>query len=238
VTDSLGRIDASLAKQIIGDLFKAEESAIGYTQFKDKKGTIVTGTVQNFDKKGILINLGAVEAFLPRSECLKREKFRRNESIEALLKDISFENGRLKMILSRSSPEMVMAIIREEVSDVLSGDIQIVSCIRAAGEKTKVVVQSESGQNPVAACIGMRGHTVQKIMQRLGGERIDFIKYTDDLAQLLSGLLGQVNIRHVSEDDREIKCDVLREDLGKAIGKDGVNVRLASTMLGKRVIVA
>lgn len=237
VTTNLGRIDAGMAKNIINDLFKTEESSVAYAQFKDKKGTIVSGVVQNFDKKGVLVSLGPVEAFLPRSECVKTERFRRNQPIEALLKEVSLDGGRLKMILSRNSPEFVIEVIKEEVDDVRTGDIEILSCVRASGEKTKVVVHSET-TNPVSACIGMKGYKIQKIMQRLGGERVDISKYSDDLTQLLSGLLSQVKIRHVTETDREIKCDVLTEDLGKAIGKDGVNVRLASVILGKKVLVS
>lgn len=237
VTTELGRVDASLAKQVIGELFKAEESSIGYEQFKNQKGTIVSGMVQNVDKRGILVTLGAVEAYLPKSEMVKNERFHRNQPIEALLKDVSFDKGQLKMTLSRNSPQFVMEVIRQEVDEVRSGEVEIVSCVRSAGEKTKVVLDSETIQNPVAAAIGMRGHKIQKIMQRLGGERVDMCKYSDDLSVLLSGLLSQVKVRHVSETDTEIRCDVLQEDLGKAIGKEGINVRLASVILGKKVTV-
>ena len=238
ITDNLGRVDATFAKQIIGDLFKVEESAVGFKQFKDKKGTIISGTVQNFDKKGTLVSFGAVEGFLPRAEMLRGEKFRRNDPIEVLLEDVSLENGRLKMQLSRTSSEFVVELLKEEIDEVRSGEIEIVSCIRAPREKTKVVIQSSSMSNPVAACIGSQGIKIKKVMARMGGERVDFSKYSDDLLELMSGLFAPAKIRHVEETDREIKLDVLSEDLGKAIGKDGVNIRLATVMLGKKITVS
>jgi N utilization substance protein A len=227
VSTDLGRIEANLAKQAISEVIKHAESLAAYNQFKDLKGKIVSGVVQTADKKGALILLGVAEGYLPRSEMIFQERVNKGQTYEFLLKEIELsDKGQLKLILSRSSPMFVVAALREEVPEILNGEVELVSCVRDAGKKTKVVVDTDfTSVNPASVCIGSGGTRIQKVMQRIGGERVDIVAYSDDLPKFLQGLLSGVNIRHV------------KEDFARAIGRDGINVKLASQILGKKVVL-
>ena len=237
VKAQLGRIGASIGKSALNEVIKAEEATIGFEQYSKMKGKVVTGTVQNSDKKGVLVNLGVVEAYIPRTDLMPRDKFRRNNTVEALLKDISIEKGQLKITLSRTAPNFVLQLLKEEVPEIDQGVVELVAVVREPGVRAKVVVDTEEQLNAAALCIGTRGHKIQKVMERLGGERVDVIQYSDDLPEFLSGLLSGVNIRHITESDTEIKGEVLQEDFAKAIGREGINVRLAGKILGRKVTI-
>lgn len=241
ITAKMGRIEANLAKQAISDVIKNAESMIAYSEYKDKKGKIVSTTVQNADRRGAYVLLGSVEVFVPRSELLHTDHLKRNQICEFLLKEIDItENGRVKIQLSRTSQLFVLEALKEEVPEIEQGDIEIVACAREPGVKTKIVVDNadpESKNNPVSSCIGMKGYRIQNLMRRIGGERIDVVGYTDDLPLFLQGLLSGVKVRHVKEENNEYHGEVLKEDFAKAIGKEGVNVRLASRIMGKKIVI-
>lgn len=241
VSATLGRIQANIAKQAIMEVIKNAEAMKAFSANKDKKGRVVSTVVQTVHKKGVLVILGSTEVEVPKSELVLKEALHRGQHLDMYVKDISInENGKLNIALSRAHPMLVYAIMKEEVSDIDEGIIEILAVAREPGQKTKVVVDSDdTSVKSVAACIGFKGERIQRVMQRMGGERVDVVQYSDDEKTFLKNLLSSVDLKSVEVLDNEFKVDVLnKQDLAKAIGREGVNVKLASKITGKKITVA
>lgn len=233
-TEFLGRIAAQSAKQVmIQKIREAERDAL-FDEFVQEKGAIYTGAVQRAEGGIVTINLGKVEALLPRSEQMPGESFRPGERVRAVLLDVRKSGQRVKIILSRTHPDFVRRLFEQEIPEIAEHIIEIRSISREAGYRTKVAVSSiDSKVDCVGACVGVRGSRIKNILDELGGERIDIVRYNESLQVMIPNALAPAAIEEVQIYPRMGRAIVLvREDqLSLAIGKRGQNVRLASKLV-------
>ena len=237
--ENLGRIDANIAKQVMMDCIQRAENEKAYQDYLPFKGKVVSGTVQTMDFKGAVVNLGKIDARIAKNELVRSETLRRGQQIDCLLEDLTYDEvkGKTTLILSRSSPDLVVALFMEEVPELEDGTVRVRDCVREAGNKTKICVDTQDRINPVATLIGSQGYKIEKVRHRLGGERIDVVEYTENKVNYLQALLSGVRIKNVEQTETEISCEVEKEDLAKAIGKSGVNIRLAEQAMGCKIVV-
>jgi N utilization substance protein A len=238
VSAEFGRIDVAKAKGVILEEIGKAEAEVAFNQFSPFKGKLVAGTVQRADFGGILVNLGKTEAFIPKVEQNPKEFLKRGQNIEAVLVDITMEKNRCKITLSRKSPELVVAAFREQVPEIEDGNITVVDCVREAGVKTKMIVDTQERYNPVAVCIGTAGYRIQKVQYQIGGERVDVVQYTRNEEEFTKNLLGAKRIYGFTSSDEEVTCQVEKEEVGRVVGQAGANIKLASKALGKRIKVS
>ena len=230
-----GRIGAQTAKQvIIQKIREAERDAI-HDEFEEQIGLMVSGVVSRFEGATATVTLGATEAILPRSEQIPGETFHPNERIRATIFEVRKVGSRVKIILSRIRPQLVQRLFEQEIPDVADGVIEIRAISREPGYRSKVaVISSDARVDCVGACVGVRGRFIKNIVEELGGERIDIVRWSDDLQVLVPNALQPAEV------DEVILCQMLgrgivlvREDqLSLAIGRRGQNVRLASKLCG------
>lgn len=238
ITGSLGRVDASFAKTVVNELVVRTEHEQFYNKYKDKQGGIMQGVIQKVDKRGALVSFEKIDVIIPHAFLVPFEKLKVKHEYSFYLESISMDKGQVKMILDRRSPHLIIALLKEEIPEIEDGTVVVESCIREAGIKTKVVISTEERMNPISVCIGTRGYRIEKVRQKLGTkERIDFIKYSDSLTELVSGFLSGVKVKSVEETDTEIKVMIYQDDFERARGFKDVNLRLASASLAKKVVL-
>ena len=230
-----GRIGAQTAKQvIIQKIREAERDAI-HDEFEEQIGQMVSGVVTRFEGAMATVQLGANEAILPRSEQIPGEAYHPNERIRATIFEVRKVGSRVKIILSRIRPQLVQRLFEQEIPEIADGVIEIRAIAREPGYRSKVaVISSDNRIDCVGACVGVRGNRIKNIVEELGGERIDIVRWNDDLQVLVPNALQPAEV------DEVILCQMLgrgivlvREDqLSLAIGRRGQNVRLASKLCG------
>ncbi len=230
-----GRIGAQTAKQvIIQKIREAERDAI-HDEFEEQVGHMVSGVVTRFEGATATVALGSQEAILPRSEQIPGESFHPNERIRATIFEVRKVGSRVKIILSRIRPQLVQRLFEQEIPEIADGVIEIRAIAREPGYRSKVaVISSDNRIDCVGACVGVRGNRIKNIVEELGGERIDIVRWSDDLQVLVPNALQPAEV------DEVILCQMLgrgivlvREDqLSLAIGRRGQNVRLASKLCG------
>jgi len=230
-----GRIGAQTAKQvIIQKIREAERDAI-HDEFEEQIGQMVSGMVTRVEGATASISLGNTEAILPRSEQIPGESYHANERIRATIFEVRKVGSRVKIILSRIRPQLVQRLFEQEIPEIADGVIEIRAISREPGYRSKVaVISSDSRIDCVGACVGVRGNRIKNIVEELGGERIDIVRWSDDLQVLVPNALQPAEV------DEVILCQMLgrgivlvREDqLSLAIGRRGQNVRLASKLCG------
>ncbi len=229
--DSLGRIAAQSAKQVIMQRLREAERDAVFDDFKDRKGEIINGIVQHFDKGAIIANIGKSEAELPVREQIPKETYIQGDRLRAYIYDvIQFSRGP-QIILSRTHPNFISALFENEVPEISDGIVTIIHVAREPGSRAKIAVASKDGDvDPVGACVGMKGSRVQAVVQELRGERIDIITWDPDPAKFVCNALAPAEILRVivDEDNRSMEVVVPNDQLSLAIGKRGQNVRLAS----------
>jgi N utilization substance protein A len=238
---TFGRIAAQSAKQVIMQRLKEAERDIVYDDFKDRKGEIINGIVQRFDKGAIIVNLGRTEAELPAREQIPRESYRQGDRIRAYILDVRQFSRGPQIILSRTHPNFLSALFETEVPEISEGIVQVVQVTREPGSRTKIAVTSrESDVDPVGACVGMKGSRVQAVVQELRGEKIDIVTWDPDPAKFICNALAPAEIVRVIVDEANQSMEVVVPDdqLSLAIGKRGQNVRLASRLSGWRLDVS
>lgn len=238
VSAEFGRIDVAKAKGVILEEIGKAEAEVAFAQFSPFKGKLVSGTVQRADFGGVLINLGKTEAIIPKIEQNPKEFLKRGQALEAVLVDIVMDKNRCKITLSRKSPELVVAAFRDQVPEIEDGNITVVDCVREAGIKTKLIVDTQERYNPVAVCIGTAGYRIQKVQHQIGGERVDVVQYTRNEEEFTKALLGAKRIYGFTTSDEEVTCQVEKEEIGRVVGLAGANIKLASKALGKRIKVS
>jgi N utilization substance protein A len=239
-TATMGRIAAQAAKQnLIQHIRDAERKQI-YNEFKDRKGEIVSGIVQRFERKNMIVNLGRTEAILPEKEQIPHERYRQGDRIRALIVEVDLSEKGLSIVLSRTSNAFLCKLFEQEVPEIYEGIVEIRQCAREPGGRAKVAVYSkDSDVDPVGACVGMKGTRVQSVVQELRGEKIDIVPWTDDQAELVCRALAPAKVSKVIIDEDEHAMEVIVPDdqLSLAIGKRGQNVRLAHRLAGWKLDV-
>jgi len=232
-TSTFGRIAAQSAKQVIIQKMKDAERDAVYSNFIDRKGEVINGIVQRFDRNDIIVNLGHTEGILPTREQIPKESYRRGDRIRAYIIDVLYDTRGPQIVLSRTHPEFLIALFKTEVPEINEGIVTIIGATREPGIRAKFAVSSnDSDIDPVGACVGMKGSRVQNVVQELRGEKIDIIPYHIDSARFVCNALSPAEISRViiDEEDRSMEVIVPDEFLSIAIGKKGQNVRLASKL--------
>jgi N utilization substance protein A len=231
----LGRIAAQTAKQVIIQKIREAERDSLFDEFEDQRGDLMTGTVQRFEGGAVIVNLGKTDAILPRSEQIPGESYHANERIRAIILDVRKVGQRVKIILSRTHPDFVRRLFELEIPEIADQIIAIRALAREAGYRSKVAVTSNDTKvDAVGACVGVRGTRIKNIVDELGGERIDIVRWNESLQVLIPNALQPAEI------DEVMLCHLLgraivlvRDDqLSLAIGRRGQNVRLASKLVG------
>jgi len=239
-TKDLGRIAAQTARQIIMQKVKDAEREVIYNEFITRKGEILNGIVQRYERDTIIVDLGRTEAVMPPSEQIPRERYRQGDRIRAYIKDVTKTTRGPEILLSRSDPRVILKLFEQEVPEVYEGVVSILSVAREPGFRTKIAVKSkERDVDPVGACVGMKGSRVQSVVQELRGERIDIIAWDEDPAKFVCNALQPAEIIRVlvNESEKTMEVIVPEEQLLLAIGKRGQNVKLASKLVGWRIEV-
>jgi len=230
-----GRIAAQTAKQVIIQKIREAERDVIFAEFHTRKGTIVTGGVHRFDKGNIIVDLGKAEALLPRSELLPRERYKQGERIKAFVVDVERTPKGSCILLSRKDVGMVKKLFELEIPEIGDGIVEIKSIAREPGDRTKIAVLSKDTKvDSVGACVGMRGQRVKNIVGELQGEKIDIVRYSEDIQEYIKGALSPAEIATIKIDTEHKKAEVIVEDdqLSLAIGRHGQNVKLASKLVG------
>ena len=236
--DNFGRIAAQTAKQVILQRIREAERDLMYGEYVDRVGELVTGVVQQSDSRYTLVELGRVEALLPRSEQIDGERYEHGARIKAIIIKVQNSTKGPQVILSRRSEELVRKLFELEVPEIADGLVEIRNVAREPGFRCKIAVISHAdGVDPVGACVGPRGSRVRMVVSELRGERIDIIPYHDDPARFVAKALSPARVREVIVDDEERSATIVVPDdqLSLAIGKEGQNARLASKLTGWRI---
>jgi len=235
-----GRIAAQTAKQVIIQKIREAERDVIFEEFQTRKGTIVTGGVHRFEKGNVIVDLGRVEAILPRSELLPRERYKQGERIKAYVINVERASKGSIVTLSRRNEGMVKKLFELEIPEITDGIVEIKSIAREPGDRTKIAVTSKDDKvDCVGACVGMRGQRVKNIVSELQGEKIDIVRYNDDIREYIKAALSPAEIAQINVDKELKKAEVVVEDdqLSLAIGRHGQNVKLASKLVGYSIDV-
>jgi len=230
-----GRIAAQTAKQVIVQRVREAERKRQFEEFKDRIGEIVNGLVKRVEFGNVIVDLGRAEALLRRDECIPREHFSNGDRVRAYIVDVREEQRGPQIFLSRTHPAFMSRLFSQEVPEIYDGIIEIKSVARDPGSRAKIaVVSSDSGIDPVGACVGMRGSRVQAVVGELQGEKIDIIQWSPDPATFIVNALAPAEVAKVVLDEEAHRIEVVVPDdqLSLAIGRRGQNVRLASQLTG------
>jgi len=229
-----GRIAAQTARQVITQSVRAAERERQYNEFIDKKGEIISGIVKRLEYNNVIVDLNRAEALIKKEDLIPREVLKTGDRIKAYCFDVIRENKGQQIFLSRAHPKFMEKLFYQEVPEIYDGIIEIKSSARDPGSRAKICVNSkDSSIDPVGACVGMRGSRVQSVVNELHGEKIDIVHWSEDPAALVVKALAPAEIQKViiDEQDRRIEVILTEENLSKAIGRRGQNVRLASKLI-------
>ena len=231
-----GRIAAQTAKQVIVQKVREAERAKVVELYRDRQGELIAGTVKKVTRDNVIVDLGNnAEALLPREHLIPRESFRMGDRVRAVLQEVRAEGRGPQLILSRTSPEMLIELFRIEVPEIAEEVIEIRAAARDPGARAKIAVKTNDGRiDPIGACVGMRGSRVQAVSNELGGERVDIVLWDDNPAQLVINAMAPAEVASIVIDEETHSMDVAvaEEALAMAIGRSGQNVRLASELTG------
>ena len=230
----LGRIAAQTARQVITQSVREAERERQYNDFIEKKGEILSGIVKRLEYGNVIIDLNRAEAIITKDELIPREVLKMGDRIKAYCYNVIRENKGQQIFLSRAHPKFMEKLFFQEVPEIYDGIIEIKSTTRDPGSRAKICVYSkDSSIDPVGACVGMRGSRVQSVVNELHGEKIDIVHWSEDPAVLVVSALAPAEIQRVIIDDQNKRIEVIltEENLSKAIGRRGQNVRLASKLI-------
>ncbi|AMG36502.1 transcription termination factor NusA [Achromobacter sp. SIMBA_011] len=233
-----GRIGAQAAKQAILQKIRDAEREQVLNDFLDRGETIVSGTIKRMDKGDAIIETGKIEARLPRSEMIPKENLRVADRVRAFVLRVDHAARGQQVILSRTSPEFIRQLFENEVPEIEQGLLEIKAAARDAGVRAKIaVVAYDKRIDPIGTCVGMRGSRVTAVRNELGGEQVDIVLWSEDPAQFVIGALAPANVESIVVDEDKHAMDVVvdEENLPKAIGAKGQNVRLASELTGWQI---
>jgi N utilization substance protein A len=236
--EDLGRIAAQTAKQVIIQKIRDAEREMTFNEFKDRKGELITGIVRRFEKGNIIVDLGRAEAILPKREQVQTETYRQGDRIQAYVLDITRASRSPQVVLSRTHPGLLMKLFELEVPEIYEGIVRIEACAREPGHRAKIAVSSvDRDVDPVGACVGLKGSRVQAVVQELRGEAIDIIPFHPDPARFIVHAISPASVTRVFIDEHTHAMELIVPDdqLSKAIGRRGQNVRLAAQLTGWRI---
>src|SRR5437764_9744456 len=237
--ENFGRIAAQTAKQVILQRIREAEREMMYEEYVDRQGEVVTGIVQQAgDRNNVLVDLGKVEALLPRSEQVDGERYEQGSRIKAVITEVRSGTKGPQVILSRRDPELIKTLFELEVPEIADGLVVIRGVAREPGYRSKIAVESHAaGVDPVGACVGPRGSRVRMVVWELRGEKIDIIPWNPEPARFVAKALSPARVREVYIDDETRDATVIVPDaqLAPAHGKEGLNARLAARLTGWKV---
>ena len=233
-----GRIAAQTAKQVISFNVREAERERQYNDFKDKKDTILSGIVKRLEFGNVIVDLGRTESIIQKNEMIPRENIKAGDRIKAYCLDVRREPRGQQIFLSRAHPKFMEKLFIQEVPEIYDGLIEIKSSARDPGSRAKICVKAiDTSLDPVGACVGMRGSRVQAVVNELQGEKIDIVNWSEDPAIIVANALSPAEVQRVNVHSEEKKLDVIlsEENLSKAIGRRGQNVRLATKLLNYEI---
>ena len=233
-----GRIAIQVAKNVILQTIREEERNVLFDQYSSKEKEVVTGVVQRYVGKNVIINLGKVDATLNESEMVRGETFKPNDRVKVYVLEVKNGNKGPKILVSRTHPELVKRLFEAEVAEVRDGTVEIMNVAREAGSRTKIAVWSSNPDvDSVGACVGINGARVNAVVEELGGEKIDIVAWNENAAYLIENALSPAKVVSVIADDEAKTARVVVPDyqLSLAIGKEGQNARLAAKLTGFKI---
>jgi len=233
-----GRIAAQTARQVIIQSVRAAEKERQYNDFIDKKGEILSGIVKRLEYGNVIIDLNRSEAIIRKEETIPREILKNGDRVKAYCYDVIRENKGQQIFLTRANPKFMEKLFFQEVPEIYDGIIEIKSSARDPGSRAKICVSSkDSSIDPVGACVGMRGSRVQSVVNELSGEKIDIVHWSEDVAALVVSALAPAEVQKViiDEQNKRLEAILSEENLSKAIGRRGQNVRLASKLINYEI---
>ncbi len=236
---NFGRIASQFAKQSLMQQLRREEKKLVFTEYKDRVGDIVSGTVRRFDRSDVIIDLGKYEALMPNRERVSIEEYQIGERIRCYVKEV-IEDGPHgpEIILSRADPNFVIKLFQLEVSEINDGTIEIKGIAREPGFRTKMAVWTrDSKVDPVGACVGLRGQRVKNIVRELNNEKVDIIPWSANIREFINNALAPAQLKSFEIDEPRKRCKILcsEDQLSLAIGKRGQNARLTAKLTGWQV---
>jgi len=233
-----GRIASQYAKQSLMQHIRRAEKALIFTEFKDRVGDIISGTVRRFDRSDVLVDLGKYEALLPNKERVPTEEYQVGERIRCYVKAVEQGPHGPDIILSRADPRFVIKLFQLEVSEISDGTIEVKGIAREAGFRTKLAVWTRDEKvDPVGACVGLRGQRVKNVVRELNNEKVDIIRWDSNVRNLITNALAPAKLKafEIDEAARRVKITTSEDQLSLAIGKRGQNARLTSKLTGWQV---
>ncbi len=237
-TFDFGRIAAQTAKQVISFNVREAERERQFNDFVDKKDTVLSGIVKRLEFGNVIIDLGRTEAIIQKNEMIPRENIKAGDRVKAYCSDVRREPRGQQIFLSRAHPKFMEKLFIQEVPEIYDGLIEIISSARDPGSRAKICVKAiDNSLDPVGACVGMRGSRVQAVVNELQGEKIDIVNWSEDPAVVVSNALSPAEVQRVNVDIENKKLDVIltEENLSKAIGRRGQNVRLATKLMNYEI---
>lgn len=236
--NDFGRIAAQNAKQVITQRIREAEREMVFERYSNRIGELVTGTVQQYERGSVILEIGFAEALLPFEEQAKGERFHYGDRLRAVILRVNQTSREAQVVVSRKTPELVKKLFEQEVSEVRDGTVVIKAIAREPGKRSKIAVMSTNlDVDPVGACVGMKGSRVQMVVQELKGERIDIIPYSSDKIKFVQNSLkpAEVDSVELGPDGRSATLVVKDDQLSLAIGKGGLNAKLASELTGVHI---
>ena len=234
----IGRIGAMAAKQVILQKIRDAEREMLLNDFMSRGDKVFVGTVKRMDKGDLIVESGRVEGRLRRGEMIPKENFRTGDRVRAMIMEVDLTLRGAPIVLSRSAPEFMVELFRNEVPEIEQGLLEIKSCARDAGSRAKIAVLSHDKRvDPIGTCVGVRGTRVNAVTNELAGERVDIVLWSEDPAQFVIGALAPANVSSIVVDEERHAMDVVvdEENLAIAIGRGGQNVRLAAELTGWKI---
>jgi N utilization substance protein A len=230
-----GRIAAQYAKQALVTQIRRAEKQLIFTEFKDRVGDVISGTVRRFERSDVIVDLGKYEALLPNRERVPTEEYQPGERVRCYVKAVEQGPHGPEIILSRSDPRFVIKLFQLEVSEINDRTIEIKGIAREPGFRTKLAVWTRDEKvDPVGACVGLRGQRVKNIVRELNNEKVDIIRWDPNIKTFITNALAPAKLKafEVDEANRRVRITVSEDQLSLAIGKRGQNARLTSKLTG------
>ena len=239
--DTLGRIAAQAAKQVIFQKVRDAEQEKIYGQYAPRIGEIVTGIARRFENGTIILEVNRIDVIFPEREKLPNEEFRRGDSVKAVIVQVQKGFKGLQIIVSRANPRFLAKLLEHEIPEIANGTISIRDVVRQPGERAKVAVETmERDIDPIGACIGVKGNRILAISKELSGEKIDIIEWSANPVSYAKAALSPARVDDIlvlDRNEKTLQAVVPRDQLSLAIGKKGINVKLASRLVGWKISI-